>query len=233
MPWWSSRAPRTPSSAGAPHRTGPGRRRSASRPLWRSLPRSSDGPRLPRPRRTDEQHSLGDAGSDLLELRRIAQELDHLMDVGLDGFVARNVVERGRRALRRVHVPRVAAERRGAGRAGRSPPGDPQPQSAQEEDRQEQTADRADPSPPGGRGRIAPSHVVLVEQVQVLVGDHERPLGGEGCSAREGAGDGTVAGQGDRAHPAGADVGAEGRVGLLGDRRGSGAPRARARRTRR
>ena len=68
--------------------------------------------RLARARRPDEQHALGDAGADLLELRRVAEELDHLADVGLDGVVAGDVVERRRRAFGGVHVPGVAAEGR-------------------------------------------------------------------------------------------------------------------------
>ena len=82
---------------------------------------AGDGPGdqgLARAGRPDEQHALGDAGADLLELGRVAEELDHLADVGLDGVVAGDVVEGRRRPLRRVDVPRVASE----GRRRRSRP---------------------------------------------------------------------------------------------------------------
>ena len=44
--------------------------------------------------RTDEQHALGDAGADVLELRRVLEEVDDLGDLGLDRRVPGDVVER-------------------------------------------------------------------------------------------------------------------------------------------
>ena len=60
--------------------------------------------------RTDEQHALRDAGADVLELRRVLEEVDDLGDLGLDGRVPGDVLERRLGLLGGVHL------RRGCGR---------------------------------------------------------------------------------------------------------------------
>ena len=66
--------------------------------------------RLAGARRADEQHALGDARADLLELPRVLEEVDDLGDLLLHGAVARDVGERRLRLLGVVHLRPAAPD---------------------------------------------------------------------------------------------------------------------------
>ncbi len=177
--------------------------------------------RLARAGRPDQEHSLRDAGPDLLELRGVAEELDDLPDVGLDRLVAGNVIEVRRRPLRGVHVAGVATERARAGDAGRAAAREPHPQGDDQDDRDHERRQPAEPTPRRGLPGVVPGHVVRLEEAEVGVREGAgRALRGEGRLVHVGALDGAVLGaQAHAGHAVSPHVVEELGVGALRDGR--------------
>ena len=135
--------------------------------------------RLAGPRRTDEEHPLGDTGADLAEAVGHAQEVDDLGDLLLDAFVAGDVGERRRRAVGRVRLRSAAADRHHVAHLPGGPALHPDEEADDQQHRQQQSGDAQEPV--AARGLELVVDVLVDERLLVLArtgrGHHRRWCG--------------------------------------------------------
>ena len=93
--------------------------------------------RLTRARWANQQHTLGHPAAELLELLRIAEEIDHLLQLELGLLHPGHVMEGGLGGARLLHAGAAAAETENALRRLAAPSDKPDPDRDQHQERQE------------------------------------------------------------------------------------------------